>query len=1027
MGLRDYVRSMLSGRDDNATAITDEDLFSVSYDDDGVNLVVHRAQLRELEEGKGGVEATTQLVLLHMLAETGLALPIPGGFRIPAVHAVRLDDGDAAVLGLPPRFDGTFTADIDAYTTSPRFAVRLSAVDGLDRRPAQLRGALLTVAGAPHLATPPQARALDAVARHSRLPTSERTEPTNVRLVADLQLAAADGLHLDLAHFTKHGWSAAEPEKVGVIATQTSDGGLRLSPALGMAVPESLLESRWAQLDGAKDQGVLRVEKNIILLDVDALHAAQEVLEHRTIRPEQVTDFIRTPSAFLDAQLVDLELGFSVRVEGVGRLVRVNFGDSDGGTFDWFASDEPLQPQMIRELVKTQDDLDRFTAHYEAARSDGADSLAFDAAIIDIRDESEVQRALAETRETIERGVEQPEAEPQPKEERVATERVGFLLTSTDLVVDRLHQTARDWVGKVTIDNTALARTPFPHQEDGIRWMLGLMLAAHSEPADQLYRLQGALLADDMGLGKTYMSLVATQHYRAAIERVEGAQKVKPTLIVAPLSLLENWEDEVEKTFASSPFSDVVVLQTSRDLARFRIAGAGRETMQLSSALDEHGMVKEGSLRIALRVGPDAGGHRLDMPGRLVLTTYETLRDYQFSLSQIDWGVVIFDEAQSIKNPDSMRTRAAKALKADFKLLATGTPIENTLGEFWCLVDTAQPGLLGDWQAFRARYLLPEKEAETEAEAQEMRLALGRELHQAIGPFMLRRMKEDHLSGLPSKFTHTGLGASEDPLVVFDPGLARTMPEVQRQRYDAHLQRFRTDRAAKSNGAAPLAVLTSLRYASLHPDLDIHGVHPERPRSQDDSRRQIAQSAKLLATMDILREVQRLGEKAIVFTSAKEIQLLLAIWIMHEFGIRPEIVNGDTSAVSKTDGSSRRQLIGSFESAVGFNVIIMSPIAAGVGLTVVGANHVIHLERHWNPAKEAQATDRAYRIGQTRDVHVYYPAATHPRIDSFDVILNRMLRTKIDIKDAVMIPAQIHELELAEAVAADSDGAAAAR
>src|SRR5690554_7084796 len=95
------------------------------------------------------------------------------------------------------------------------------------------------------------------------------------------------------------------------------------------------------------------------------------------------------------------------------------------------------------------------------------------------------------------------------------------------------------------------------------------------------------------------------------------------------------------------------------------------------------------------------------MPARMVLTTYQTLRDYQFSLSRIDWSMVVFDEAQNLKNPNALATRAAKGLKSDFKLLATGTPVENSLKDFWCLMDTAIPGLLGAWQDFRGRYIAP--------------------------------------------------------------------------------------------------------------------------------------------------------------------------------------------------------------------------------------------------------------------------------------------------------------------------------
>jgi len=119
---------------------------------------------------------------------------------------------------------------------------------------------------------------------------------------------------------------------------------------------------------------------------------------------------------------------------------------------------------------------------------------------------------------------------------------------------------------------------------------------------------------------------------------------------------------------------------------------------------------------------------------------------------------------------------------------------------------------------------------------------------------------------------------------------------------------------------------------------------------------------------------------------------------------------------SKKEELTRKQLIGQFEAKAGFNIIIMSPVAAGVGLTVVGANHVVHLERHWNPAKEAQATDRVYRIGQTKDVHIYLPAVIHPEVDSFDVHLDRLLQGKLMLKDAVVTTEGVGDAELMAAI-----------
>ena len=141
-------------------------------------------------------------------------------------------------------------------------------------------------------------------------------------------------------------------------------------------------------------------------------------------------------------------------------------------------------------------------------------------------------------------------------------------------------------------------------------------------------------------------------------------------------------------------------------------------------------------------------------------------------------------------------------------------------------------------------------------------------------------------------------------------------------------------------------------------------------------------------------------------------QTIVAAGIQSRLGFQVDIINGDTKASSKKTEHTRQGIIDKFQSAPGFGVIVMSPIAAGVGLNVTEANHVIHLERHWNPAKEAQATDRVYRIGQERPVSVYLPIAKHPELVSFDERLNLLLRNKIDLSDAVVAQEIVTEGEL---------------
>ena len=175
------------------------------------------------------------------------------------------------------------------------------------------------------------------------------------------------------------------------------------------------------------------------------------------------------------------------------------------------------------------------------------------------------------------------------------------------------------------------------------------------------------------------------------------------------------------------------------------------------------------------------------------------------------------------------------------------------------------------------------------------------------------------------------------------------------------------------------------------------------------------ESGKLQAVLSRMDQIRQRGEKVILFMMTKQLQRLMKQWLDLLYSLDIAIINGDTKAVAtKAEDMTRKRLIQAFEARPGFNVLIMSPIAAGVGLTVVGANHVIHVERHWNPAKEAQATDRVYRIGQTRDVHIHLPILLHPQHDSFDVNLDRLLRNKIILKDAVVTTESVSEQEIAK-------------
>lgn len=1003
MGLRDIV-SQLFGRTESDQA-TSSARFIQTEDSVGALFILQDGGFSDLEQGEASAETTAQFILLTMLQEQGLASRLAHGFSVPVETVVSLGFGDAQLLDLPATFDKPLSIEFES--TTPNSTFQTYAMTSERGRDVQVtgRGGILSAGGTRYRATAGQWAAVAAVRNHTALSTAERTESANTATLGELLAAADIDDRIEVSFYSDKGWNVATPSDVGVSGVVEANGDLILSPVLDVAVEPHRLDRRLTRAVNHANSQVLRIDTQIISLDDSALAAVSEVLSHRRIPADQVKQFLKTPSAFLDAALVNLDLGFSVRVEGVGFVRHLDFDDPAGSGIDWFADDSALNsPDVLNQLLLSEEDIASFETHLSSAAFHGATSVHFADTLIDISNRDEVDRQIARAREQLDR--------PRPLVESDGADsdnppKISLILRDAAQVNLSLTAVAADAIRNMVMDLAPLKRHPFPHQTEGVEWIFGLIRAAHAEDQSGLYRLQGALLADDMGLGKTYMALAAIAQHTAEIRNIDGAGSVRPTLVVAPLSLLENWEAEVAATFKESPFSDIVVLQTERDLRKFTRDGEGRETTQTASIPNDAGMFDEKQLRLSLRVGASEGQRRLDQPGRLVLTTYDTLRDYQFSMAQIDWGVVVFDEAQAIKNPNAMRTRAAKGLRAIFKLVTTGTPVENSLGDFWCLVDTAQPGLLGTWDMFRDTWILPVQQSDPE-DRDAIRLERGKSLRDAVGPFMLRRLKEDHLEGLPTKTVHSPF--DDDPQDPHHATLAQTMPQIQRDVYDEILRARRSAPSDESNH--PLAVLTRLRVASLHPSFAAPTAKTTWPSTRAIAYEQIAQSGKLIGLLKVLDAIKVTHEKAIIFVTSKDLQLLLAMWVQQIYGFRPHIINGDTSAISKGAGRSRRQLIEDFESVSGFNVIIMSPVAAGTGLTVIGANHVIHLERHWNPAKEAQATDRAYRIGQTRPVHVYLPASIHPDRESFDKLLNRLHQSKTAIKDAVMDPGEITSSDL---------------
>jgi hypothetical protein len=481
-----------------------------------------------------------------------------------------------------------------------------------------------------------------------------------------------------------------------------------------------------------------------------------------------------------------------------------------------------------------------------------------------------------------------------------------------------------------------------PHQLQGLAWMQARLRACESG-------IEGCLLADDMGLGKTLQSLALMAWYH------ESHAPTRPCLVVAPVSLLQNWRAEVRKFLTWS--EDDVLSLYGDDIAGHRMSAA-----QIPEEMRNAGVRK------LLRQGFEAGRN-------LVLTTYETLRDLELSIARVHWGVVVCDEAQKIKNPAAFVTQAAKALHADFRIACTGTPVENSLADLWCLFDFFQPGSLSSLADFTRSY---RQAIETRAEGHEQ---LVEQLRRGIDPWVLRRMKSDVTRELPRKL---------------DPDHPETDPSSQRLRmsppqarlYEEAVAQYRTAREEGGQGNRILALLQRLRTICAHPAAEL------RLDNETLSLREHLQlSPKLTWLVHRLEAIRARGDKAIVFSEFRDIQRLIQRAVGEVFAIDAPIINGSTSVDAEVD-HSRQRIIDRFQEHEGFGVLVLSTTAVGFGVNIQTANHVIHFTRPWNPAKEDQATDRAYRIGQTKDVFVYCPTVVGNGYETFEQRLDALLGRK---------------------------------
>ncbi len=399
----------------------------------------------------------------------------------------------------------------------------------------------------------------------------------------------------------------------------------------------------------------------------------------------------------------------------------------------------------------------------------------------------------------------------------------------------------------------------------------------------------GACLADDMGLGKTIQILSLIQKYLE--DGISG-----PFLVIAPTSVLGNWEREIQQ----------FIPKVKSYLHHGPLRPLGKQLTDIISTND------------------------------ITLTSYTLIsRDYE-ELGNIYWTSIILDEAQNIKNPNSKQTRIIKSLRCKSKIALTGTPVENSLSDLWSIMDFLNPGILGSYQSFKKRYQIP-----IQLEHKEECI---KELKKLSNAFILRREKTDPkiAPDLPEKIEYQiHVTLTPEQITLYQS----VIKEAEQQ--------LSGSKGIERKGII-LSTITRLKQICNHPALFLK-----------DHSKLANRSGKLDRIEEMLEEILTKDEAALIFTQFSSMGELLTLHLTKLFDIDISYIHG---AVPR---KKRDKIVQRFQKSSGAKILVLSLRASGTGLNLTRATHVFHYDRWWNPAVENQATDRAYRIGQTQNVQVH--------------------------------------------------------
>ena len=873
---------------------------------------------------------------LATLVDNGYAYASKEGCLLPYENIYLLDEDERILLGVPQPYDkamrlvGTSMLNLSDFEYKVEF---LTYVPDGELIVCERGGNILVKGRDKYLLNEAQYALLNRVDAFNSTLEEDKTTDYNLRCFAEIKaLAEQAGCQLD-SYLENENVYAPERIKIEI---GRDDEGFTVEPAVDIEENDKFqtyfdkMRKVQAQYPVQRENG----ERVRIVLNKEQkenLHYLKEQCgKHKT--REEIQKMIEQPTEYFDPNAFDLSELYSDRVIEIGVYKPKFYPFICPYKSCWIAGASVETPQngTTKVTINNEEELEKLKREIQSAKENKKGIVEYNNTQLDIED----AMFLAQT---AEKQLKDP-SQPAKVESENGNEARNVLIIeeNAEELGFAVKERAIEKGDKYTLFTDPFLQEGFSlkdHQKEGVAWLQHLYKSKAS----------GCLMADDMGLGKTLQILYFIDwHSRKYANH-------KPYLIVAPISLLENWKNEYERFFMQPRMK--INMLTSKDVTR-KFDKSIVDKMQ-----------------------------KMD----IILTNYESLRISQLNFCAVEFAVVALDEAQKIKSPGTLVTNAAKALKCNFKIAMTGTPVENSLLDLWCIMDFCVPGLLGNAKAFAAQYQNPLKKEDTDI------VALGNEVHDKLGVYFMRRLKKDAAKDLPDK-----IELKEKVL----------MPPVQKEAYASVVNDY-------TSGIQPnmLVTIMHLREVSEHPYLyDSTLLNHETDEIVDTS-------ARLQATIKFLDEIKKKEEKVIIFVERKETQKMLQKLCLKRYGIIAKIINGDTPSIVKRNmpnKQSRQSSIDEFQAVDGFNVIIMSPVAAGMGLNVTAANHVIHYSRHWNPAKENQATDRAYRIGQTKDVFVYYPMAVRSDIKSFDETLDDLLSRKTSLATSTIFPTERVEVKQEE-------------